>query len=87
MVNGDGSREIFLSVLAMNGDGWDRTVYWCFPKLGSLELKTFVVVMVWSQWAPVDPGESTVGYPMLFRSKGDVGAAAFIRAAVEPRVS
>ena len=35
----------------------------------------------------MDPGESTVGYPMLFRSKGDVGAAAFIRAAVEPRVS
>ncbi|CAN7079362.1 unnamed protein product, partial [Brassica oleracea var. botrytis] len=51
MVNGDGSREAFLSVIGMN--------------------------------APVDPGESTVGYPVVFRSEGDVGAAAFVRAAVE----
>ncbi|CAN6875777.1 unnamed protein product, partial [Brassica oleracea] len=55
MVNGDGSREAFLSVIGMN--------------------------------APVDPGESTVGYPVVFRSEGDVGAAAFVRAAVEPRLS
>ena len=35
----------------------------------------------------MDPGESTVGYPVVFRSEGDVGAAAFVRAAVEPRLS
>ncbi|CAN6884455.1 unnamed protein product, partial [Brassica oleracea var. botrytis] len=51
MVNGDGSREAFLSVIGMN--------------------------------APVDPGESTVGYPVVFRSEGYVGAAAFVRAAAE----
>ncbi|CAN7007039.1 unnamed protein product, partial [Brassica oleracea var. botrytis] len=54
MVNGDGSREAFLSVIGMN--------------------------------ALVDPGESTVGYPVVFRSEGNVGAAAFVRAAAEPRL-
>ncbi|CAN6921153.1 unnamed protein product, partial [Brassica oleracea] len=55
MVNDNGSREAFLSVIGMN--------------------------------APVDPGESMVGYPVVFRSEGDVGAAAFVRAAAEPRLS
>ena len=35
----------------------------------------------------MDPGESTVGYPVVFRSEGYVGAAAFVRAAAEPRLS
>ncbi|CAN6931269.1 unnamed protein product, partial [Brassica oleracea] len=55
MVNGDGSREAFFSVIVMN--------------------------------VPVDPDESTVGYPVVFRSEGDVGAAAFVRVAAEPRLS
>ncbi|CAN7003921.1 unnamed protein product, partial [Brassica oleracea var. botrytis] len=50
---------------------------------GSREALLSVVVMN----APVDPGESTVSYPMVFRSEGDVGAAAFVRAAAEPRLS
>ncbi|CAN7025923.1 unnamed protein product, partial [Brassica oleracea var. botrytis] len=37
--------------------------------------------------APVDPAESTVGYPVVFRSEGDVRAAAFVRAVAEPRLS
>ncbi|CAN7003893.1 unnamed protein product, partial [Brassica oleracea var. botrytis] len=51
MVNSDGSREAFFSVIGMN--------------------------------APVDAGESMVDYPVVFRSEGDVGAAAFVRAAAE----
>ena len=35
----------------------------------------------------MDPGESTVGYPVVFRSEGDVGAASFVRAAAEPSLS
>ena len=33
----------------------------------------------------MDPGESTVGYPVVFRNEDDVGAAAFVRAAAESR--
>ena len=35
----------------------------------------------------MDPGESSVDYPVLFRSEGVVGAVAFVRAAAEPLVS
>ena len=35
----------------------------------------------------MDPGESTVGYPVVFRSEGDVRTAAFVRAAAEPHLS
>ena len=35
----------------------------------------------------MDPAESTVGYPVVFRSEGDVRAAAFVRAVAEPRLS
>lgn len=35
----------------------------------------------------MEPGESTVGYPVVFRSEGDVGAAAFVSAAAELRLS
>ncbi|WZZ84184.1 hypothetical protein YC2023_104756 [Brassica napus] len=36
---------------------------------------------------PVDPGESKVDYPVLFRSEDVVGAVAFVRAAAVPLVS
>ena len=35
----------------------------------------------------MDAGESMVDYPVVFRSEGDVGAAAFVRAAAEPHLS
>ncbi|CAN7113076.1 unnamed protein product, partial [Brassica rapa subsp. narinosa] len=54
-------------------------------KLDHGSREAFLSVLVMN--ALVDPGESTVGYPVVFRSEGDVRAAAFVRTAAEPHLS
>ncbi|CAN6992548.1 unnamed protein product, partial [Brassica rapa subsp. trilocularis] len=73
----------FVSSAVVDLDPWD--LVGGRSKLDHGSREAFLSVLVMN--APVDPGESTVGYPVVFRSEGDVRTAAFVRAAAEPHLS